>query len=115
MNRQKFLQSQNSKSISTRFEKILSFEFNAKSFKWTRSCNCIYIKGVVTGKQAKQMNVGGEVLCLRILKKRKMSRIGNAPITVPEGVEISQADGMVTVKGKKGELSQEMDECYDEG
>ena len=36
-----------------------------------------------------------------------MSRIGNAPITVPEGVEISQANGVVTVKGKKGELSQE--------
>ena len=40
-----------------------------------------------------------------------MSRIGNAPITVPEGVEISQANGVVTVKGKKGELSQEMDEA----
>ena len=40
-----------------------------------------------------------------------MSRIGNAPITVPEGVEISQSNGVVTVKGKKGELSQEMDEA----
>ena len=40
-----------------------------------------------------------------------MSRIGNAPITVPEGVEISQTNGVVTVKGKKGELSQEMDEA----
>ena len=38
-----------------------------------------------------------------------MSRIGNAPITMPEGVEITQADGLVTVKGKKGELTQEMD------
>ena len=40
-----------------------------------------------------------------------MSRIGNATITVPEGVEISQANGVVTVKGKKGELTQEMDEA----
>ena len=30
-----------------------------------------------------------------------MSRIGNAPITIPEGVEISHNDGVVTVKGKK--------------
>jgi len=48
---------------------------------------------------------------LRILKKRKMSRIGNAPVTIPEGVEISHANGVVTVKGKKGELSQEIDEA----
>ena len=36
-----------------------------------------------------------------------MSRIGNAPITIPEGVEITQSEGVVTVKGKKGELTQE--------
>lgn len=42
-----------------------------------------------------------------------MSRIGNAPITVPEGVEIAQANGIVTVKGKKGELSQVMDTCVE--
>ena len=40
-----------------------------------------------------------------------MSRIGNAPVTIPEGVEISHANGIVTVKGKKGELSQEIDEA----
>ena len=40
-----------------------------------------------------------------------MSRIGNAPVTIPEGVEITQVDGMVTIKGKKGELTQEMDSC----
>ena len=48
---------------------------------------------------------------LRILKTRKMSRIGNAPITIPEGVEISHTDGVVTIKGKKGELSQEIDDA----
>jgi ribosomal protein L6P/L9E len=30
-----------------------------------------------------------------------MSRIGNAPITIPEGVEITQSENTVTVKGKK--------------
>ena len=36
-----------------------------------------------------------------------MSRIGNAPVVVPEGVEISiSAENMVTVKGKLGELIQ---------
>ncbi|MFM2070645.1 MAG: ribosomal protein [Actinomycetota bacterium] len=34
-----------------------------------------------------------------------MSRIGKAPITVPGGVDISIADGAVTVKGPKGTLS----------
>ena len=37
-----------------------------------------------------------------------MSRIGNNPITVPEGVTVSVADGLVTVKGKLGELAQEV-------
>lgn len=37
-----------------------------------------------------------------------MSRIGNNPITVPEGVTVSIAEGVVTVKGKLGELTQEI-------
>lgn len=36
-----------------------------------------------------------------------MSRIGNQPITVPEGLDVSVADGQVLVKGKGGELSLE--------
>ena len=36
-----------------------------------------------------------------------MSRIGKNPITVPEGVTVDVADGIVTVKGKLGELKQE--------
>ncbi|MCM4160429.1 50S ribosomal protein L6 [Antarcticibacterium flavum] len=36
-----------------------------------------------------------------------MSRIGKNPITIPEGVTVDVKDGMVTVKGKLGELSQE--------
>jgi large subunit ribosomal protein L6 len=35
-----------------------------------------------------------------------MSRIGRAPITVPSGVEFRNDDGLVTVKGPKGELTQ---------
>ncbi|MEM9649025.1 MAG: 50S ribosomal protein L6 [Bacteroidota bacterium] len=36
-----------------------------------------------------------------------MSRIGNNPITVPEGVTVEVKENVVTVKGKLGELSQE--------
>ena len=38
-----------------------------------------------------------------------MSRIGNSPISIPEGVTVETKDGVVTVKGKLGELSQEID------
>ena len=34
-----------------------------------------------------------------------MSRIGRQPINIPEGVTVSIADGSVSVKGPKGELS----------
>ncbi len=35
-----------------------------------------------------------------------MSRIGKAPITVPSGVSVEVADGVVTVSGPKGTLTQ---------
>lgn len=38
-----------------------------------------------------------------------MSRIGNNPITIPSGVEINVKDQVVTVKGPKGELTQNID------
>lgn len=39
-----------------------------------------------------------------------MSRIGNAIVTIPEGVTITvDNDNVVTVKGKKGELTQAVD------
>lgn len=38
-----------------------------------------------------------------------MSRIGNNPITIPAGVELKFEKGLVTVKGKKGELKQDID------
>ncbi len=37
-----------------------------------------------------------------------MSRVGNAPITVPSGVEIAIDGSTITVKGSKGELSREL-------
>ncbi|MDR0573633.1 MAG: 50S ribosomal protein L6 [Tannerella sp.] len=35
-----------------------------------------------------------------------MSRIGKLPVQIPSGVTVTQKDGVVTVKGAKGELSQ---------
>ena len=37
-----------------------------------------------------------------------MSRIGKSPISIPDGVTVNVADGVVTVKGKLGELTQEV-------
>jgi len=48
-----------------------------------------------------------------------MSRIGKRPITVPDGVEVTIAPELVTVKGPKGELSErvnrEMEITREEG
>jgi len=38
-----------------------------------------------------------------------MSRVGNAPISIPEGVSISVDKNTVSVKGPKGELKQHID------
>lgn len=38
-----------------------------------------------------------------------MSRIGKAPITIAKGVEVKFDNGVVTVKGPKGELTQPID------
>jgi len=37
-----------------------------------------------------------------------MSRIGKAPISIPSGVTVTVKDNAVTVKGPKGELTQEL-------
>lgn len=37
-----------------------------------------------------------------------MSRIGKAPIELPQGVEVQVEDGLVRVKGPKGELEQQI-------
>jgi len=36
-----------------------------------------------------------------------MSRIGKNPVTIPAGVTVDVADGIITVKGKGGQLTQE--------
>jgi len=36
-----------------------------------------------------------------------MSRIGKNPVTIPAGVTVEVADGIITVKGKLGQLTQE--------
>ncbi|MBT8263194.1 MAG: 50S ribosomal protein L6 [Bacteroidia bacterium] len=38
-----------------------------------------------------------------------MSRIGNNPVAIPEGVTVEVKDNVITVKGKLGELTQEFD------
>jgi len=38
-----------------------------------------------------------------------MSRIGNAPVTIESGVDVKIEEGKITVKGPKGELTQDID------
>ena len=38
-----------------------------------------------------------------------MSRIGKAPIKLPQGVEINVAENLITVKGPLGQLTQDYD------
>lgn len=38
-----------------------------------------------------------------------MSRIGKAPVTIAKGVEVTFNDGVLKVKGPKGELAQDID------
>jgi large subunit ribosomal protein L6 len=42
-----------------------------------------------------------------------MSRIGNKPITIPEGVEVTLNEKNITVKGPKGTLSKEIHKNVD--
>ena len=37
-----------------------------------------------------------------------MSRIGKNPVSIPQGVDVNIQDNVITVKGKLGELSQEI-------
>lgn len=40
-----------------------------------------------------------------------MSRIGKSPVTIPSGVEVKMDGNIVSVKGSKGTLTQEIDSC----
>lgn len=41
-----------------------------------------------------------------------MSRIGNKPITVPEGVEVTLNDNHIVVKGPKGTLEKDLHKIW---
>ncbi len=41
-----------------------------------------------------------------------MSRVGNKPVVIPEGVEVQLSDNVLTAKGPKGELSQSFEPAY---
>ena len=40
-----------------------------------------------------------------------MSRIGKSPVNIPSGVDVKLNGNIVSVKGPKGELTQEIDSC----
>jgi large subunit ribosomal protein L6 len=40
-----------------------------------------------------------------------MSRIGKSPVSIPSGVDVKVNGTLVSVKGPKGELTQELDSC----
>jgi large subunit ribosomal protein L6 len=40
-----------------------------------------------------------------------MSRIGKSPVNIPSGVNVELNGNVVTVKGSKGQLTQEIDSC----
>ena len=40
-----------------------------------------------------------------------MSRIGNDPITILEGVTVTKEGNLISVKGKLGEINQDIDSC----
>ncbi|GGX17128.1 50S ribosomal protein L6 [Aquimarina muelleri] len=46
---------------------------------------------------------------LTVKKTKEMSRIGKNPVTIPSGVTVEVTGNIVTVKGKLGELTQEID------
>lgn len=49
------------------------------------------------------------MLCLVERGGSIMSRVGNSPVSLPSGVEVKVDGNVVTVKGPKGELKQEVD------
>ncbi len=44
----------------------------------------------------------------KLFKGGKMSKVGNKKIIVPEGISLENVDGIIKVKGEKGELSLEL-------
>src|SRR5581483_4479628 len=71
-------------------------------------------KGVMSGRRARRLNVGGEVLAAvwepsRPAEGGSMSRIGRQPIPLPDKVSVTVAEGnYVTVQGPGGTLSRRL-------
>ena len=62
--------------------------------------------GVMTDRKARATGVGGEVALHRRLtgsRRSNMSRIGNNPVKLPAKVEVTLANGEITVKGPLGD------------
>ena len=63
-------------------------------------------KGIMTDREARKQNVGGEVLAFIWLGRcSRMSRIGLKPIVIPAGVDVTLDGNTVTVKGPNGTLT----------
>ena len=58
-------------------------------------------KGVLSDAEAREQNVGGEVLG----RCSDMSRIGKKPVTIPSGVTANIEGAVLSVKGPKGTLA----------
>ena len=65
-------------------------------------------KGLMTGKKAKSENLGGEIIC-NVYELIIMSRVGNSPILIPEGVNVQINPKDVIISGKLGSLTQTYD------
>ncbi len=65
----------------------------------------LHIQGHRDRQRRRAATVGGEVLAISgSWRLNIMSRIGKLPIDLPSGVTVTQDGGIVTVKGKNGEL-----------
>ena len=56
-------------------------------------------KGLMSDKDARSQNIGGEVICEVFLI---MSRVAKNPISVPSGTEINLNEKTISVSGAKG-------------
>ena len=63
-------------------------------------------QGIMDDKSARKNKLGGEVDLQRLVDF-KMSRIGKLPVEIPSGVNVSLENDIVSVKGPKGELSED--------
>ena len=61
-------------------------------------------RGVMTDREARKQNLGGEVLAFHSGKQggADKSRIGRKPINIPAGVTVTADANVVTVKGAQG-------------